>query len=210
MRRCLCPFNRISCLLVIAAVMLIALPVSDLRAQNHIDVIQPRTTAPDTHAPKSETPSGQASATTAENTKPPPADETIKRQLYFFSDSALTNGAHLLKREKYTAALKVFQDILRRNSRNIDAVAGLGAAYLGMGQTKPAGDHIRKALARDNKHIGANYLLGRYYLAIDRPAQATEQLNVLYLLCGRQSCPAEAALEAEIDAAHNKKTRQSD
>ncbi|MGM0422927.1 MAG: tetratricopeptide repeat protein [Pseudomonadota bacterium] len=189
--------------------ILIAVPLNEARAQNHIDVIAPENSASENSASEKNSSDSEKSAqedagSENESAKSAAGQAPIKRQLYFFSDSGLTNGANLLKREKYTAALQVFQDILKRNPRNIDAVAGLGAAYLGMDQTKAAGDQIRKALARDNKHIGANYLLGRYYLDIDRPSQATEQLNVLYLLCGKQNCPEEAALEAEIDAARRK------
>lgn len=182
----------------------------DSPAQNHLNLMPEASEGAQHHrAPttpdntQNEAPAESQAKDSTTRPSPPTAEAPTKRQLYFMSDHGLTNGAYLLEHEKYAAALQVFEDVLERNSRNIDAVAGLGAAYLGLGQTKPAGDEIRKALARDNRHIGANYLLGRYYLAIDRPEQATEQLRVLALLCGRSGCPEDYALQAEIDASRN-------
>lgn len=121
--------------------------------------------------------------------------------LYFFSDSGLNVGQTLLKREKYTEAISVFENVLKRNPRNIDALAGIGAGYLGLGQTKQAGDILRKAISRDNKHTGANYLLGLYYLETGKISNAVDQAQVLYMLCGRYSCPEETSLSAAINRA---------
>ena len=128
-----------------------------------------------------------------------------RRPLYFFSDHGLTYGARLLSEEKYASALQSFQRVLDVNPRNIDALTGIGAVYLGMDQTKPAGDYIRKALARDNKHIGANYLYGRYYIAIDRIDLALDQLTVLNMLCGtKYKCSEALALEGDLHTAQKK------
>ncbi len=130
-----------------------------------------------------------------------PKTSDLVRPLYFFSDYGLTTGARLLANGKYAAAISDFENVLERNPRNIDALAGIGAAYLGLNQTKPAGDHIRKALARDNKHIGANYLYGRYYLQTGEIEQAIDQMLILDMLCGQKyKCPEAASLEAEINA----------
>ena len=160
-------------------------------AQNHV-VVTPKTAA---DTPKIE-------HTLPATTKPAlKIERPIERPFYFFSDYGLSVGARLLSAKKYAAAISTFENVLDRNPRNIDALAGLGAAYLGLEQTKPAGDHIRKALARDNKHIGANYLYGRYYLMTDQVEQAIDQMTLLDMLCGQKySCPEAASLEGEINA----------
>ena len=142
-----------------------------------------------------------------QTTVPAPAiDKTLhiarKQPLYFFSDFGLTYGARLLAEGKYASALESFQRVLDVNPRNIDALAGKGAAYLGMGRMQQAGDHIRRALSRDNKHVGANYLYGRYYIMTDRIDLALDQLTVLNLLCGtRYKCVEALALEGDLNAA---------
>lgn len=150
------------------------------------------------------TPAGKTDIVTEEMKKTlvaPKDNSDIYRPYYFFSDYGLTVGARLLTAKKYAAAISTFENVLDRNPRNIDALAGIGAAYLGLGQTKPAGDHIRKALARDNKHIGANHLYGRYYLQTGEVQQAVDQLTLLDMLCGQKySCPEAASLEGEINA----------
>lgn len=124
----------------------------------------------------------------------------IERPLYFFSDYGLSAGARQLSAKKYADAITSFENVLDRNPRNIDALAGLGASYLGLKETKQAGDYIRKALARDNKHIGANYLYGRYYLLTGEVSQAVDQMTLLDMLCGRKyNCPEAASLSAEIN-----------
>lgn len=142
---------------------------------------------------------------TRQTVKPTPAlkksDQDIERPFYFFSDYGLSSGARLLSLKKYAAAISTFENVLQRNPRNIDALAGIGAAYLGLKETKPAGDYIRKALARDNKHIGANYLYGLYYLQNGEVQQAVDQMTLLDMLCGQKySCPEAVSLEGEINA----------
>ena len=176
--------------------LLIALPACG-QAQNHVKI----------------TPDNKPAATT--ETAIPDADieKTLqiasKRPLYFFSDYGLSLGARLLAEEKYGSAVETFRRVLEVNPRNIDAEAGMGAAQLGMKNIKAASDHIRRALSRDNKHLGAQYLYGRYYLAIDRTDLALEQLNVLNMLCGiKHKCIEALALEGDINAYTSEKNRQ--
>ena len=154
-------------------------------AQNHIKIS------------KDKIPEEQQAKTT-ENTSAPP-------DFYFLSDSGLNVGEALLKREKYTEAIAVFENVLKRNPRNVDAHAGIGAAYLGLGQTKRAGEALQTALSRDAKHAGGNYLMGLFYVETDQISKAVDQAQVLYMLCGRYACPEEEALSTAINRAKQEK-----
>lgn len=164
-------------------------------AQNHIKVSKP--------ADKTITPTKKT--VQKKKTTQSTLTQDQARLLYFLSDYGLLSGQSLLKKGKYADAANIFQTILKRNPRSIDALAGLGAAYLGLNDTKQAAAHLRKALARDNKHIGANYLMGLYYLETDKTDKAVEQAHVLHLLCARHGCPESASLNNAINTAKHEK-----
>ena len=162
---------------------------SSAKAQNHIRITG-----------ENKTPAQQD--TSAQKQQQKTSDPTIAqtaRPLYFMSDSGLTSGSYFLQHEKYAGALQVFNEVLERDPRNTDALAGKGAALIGLQQYDQAQKSLNEAVQRAPKHIGANYLLGRLYAAQNQIDPALDQLRVIHTLCGDDGCAENAALEAEIN-----------
>ena len=98
-------------------------------------------------------------------------------------DPEYTAGVAAIKAGEYPKAVKLFEGVTAKDTRNADAYNWLAYATRKGGDPAKSIPIYEKALAIDPKHKGAHEYIGEAYLALDNLAKAKEHLKRLDSIC---------------------------
>lgn len=108
-------------------------------------------------------------------------------------------GDQLRLQNDFEGAISAYQHSLKAAPEDVEANAGLGAAYLALGRGVEAVLPLQRAVAAAPDHYQAHRLLGTSYLNLQRYALAADELTQAYLLV-----PDDPALLADIALAQGR------
>jgi len=131
-----------------------------------------------------------------------PSDEGDEQALA--SDADYAAGLAALKANDLPAALRRFQDALKRFPDAANLHNELGYTFRKLGRLDPAFEHYKRALAIDPRHRGAHEYIGEAYLMTGDVASAEKHLAALRSIC-TLPCEEMRDLQAAVDA-HRRKT----
>ncbi|NOX64111.1 MAG: tetratricopeptide repeat protein [Chloroflexi bacterium] len=91
-------------------------------------------------------------------------------------------GDRLRIDQDFEAAIAAYERALELDLANVEANAGLGAAWLGLGRSDKAAPPLQRAVALDPNHYWAHRLLGSAYLNLQRYALAADEFAQAYII----------------------------
>ena len=115
------------------------------------------------------------------NPDPAPAPKPPAAQ----SDSGYTAAEKTVKAKQYEQAIKMLEQVLAKEPRNVDAMNYLAYSHRELGRFDVSMGYYRQALAINANHRGANEYLGQLYLRMGKTKEARAQLAKLQKICGR-------------------------
>lgn len=98
-------------------------------------------------------------------------------------DPSFAQAKAMIEAKNYTGAMPLLQQVVAKNSKDVDAYVLLGYATRKSGDANGSLQFYQYALSLDPKHIGAHEYIGEAYLMLDRPAEAEQHLARLDSLC---------------------------
>ncbi len=101
---------------------------------------------------------------------------------YLSADKDYRMGELFLTRDKFSEALKLFEDALAIDPEHIQALVRSGYCRMQLGDNKNAADIFRKALSKQPAVESVNLYLARICVAENKPDQAEKYLRAEYSL----------------------------
>jgi len=98
-------------------------------------------------------------------------------------DPDYASGKRAVESKDWPAAIKFFNSVALRDTRNADIQNFLGYAYRNSGDLSLAYRHYHRALQLNPRHRGAHEYLGEAYLMSGNLAKAEEHLKLLEGIC---------------------------
>ena len=113
------------------------------------------------------------------------------------TDSGYTEAERAVKAKQYEQAIKMLQQVVAKEPKNVDALNYLAYSHRELGHYDVSMGYYRTALGYNPNHRGANEYLGELYLKMGKMKEAQGQLAKLQKLCGR-GCEEYEALRSAI------------
>jgi tetratricopeptide (TPR) repeat protein len=114
------------------------------------------------------------------NPDPPPKPPAAKP-----ADSGYTEAEKAVKAKQYEQAIKMLEQVVAKEPRNVDAINYLAYSHRELGRYDRSLGYYQQALSMNPNHRGANEYLGQLYLRMGKMKEAQAQLAKLQKLCGR-------------------------
>jgi tetratricopeptide (TPR) repeat protein len=113
------------------------------------------------------------------------------------SDSGYTAAERAVKAKQYEQAIKMLEQVVAKEPRNVDALNYLAYSHRELGRYDVSLSYYQTALGINASHRGANEYLGQLYLRMGKMREAQAQLAKLQKLCGR-GCEEYESLRSAI------------
>lgn len=114
------------------------------------------------------------------NPEPPPKPPAARAP-----DSGYTEAEKAVKAKQYEQAIKILEQVVAKEPRNVDALNYLAYSHRELGRYDRALGYYQQAMAINPNHRGANEYLGQLYLRMGKTKEAQAQLAKLQRICGR-------------------------
>jgi len=113
------------------------------------------------------------------------------------TDTGYTEAERAVKAKQYEQAIKMFEQVLAKEPKNVDALNYLAYSHRELGRYDISLAYYQRALGLNPNHRGANEYLGQLYLKMGKTKEAQAQLAKLQKLCGK-GCEEYESLRSAI------------
>ncbi len=113
------------------------------------------------------------------------------------TESGYTEAERAVKARQYEQAIKMLEQVVAKEPRNVDALNYLAYSHRELGRYDISLAYYQQALGINANHRGANEYLGQLHLRMGKTKEAQAQLAKLQKLCGR-GCEEYESLRSAI------------